>query len=96
VSRKVFKCGACKRRIRHAPFLALRDRQSRSVTRYHGAPYTACLEAGAAQAERRGPDELVLHFVHARGCGDARGKLDCAGGCFVVRESVVTAKTEEG
>jgi hypothetical protein len=96
VSRKVFKCGACKRRIGHAPFLALRDRQSRSLTRSTEAPYTACLEAGAAQAERRGPDELVLYFVHARGCGDARGKLDCAGQCFVVRESVVMAKLEEG
>lgn len=85
MSRRVYKCPACGRRIKRAPYLALTYRETRREVRYHGAPHVACLEAGAAEAERRGKDAIILHFAHPKSCGDPAGKLDCAGQCFVVK-----------
>lgn len=83
---KVHKCPACLRRVKRGPFLILRDRQTRREHRYHGAPHMVCLEAAAVEAERRGPDEVVLLFIHARSCADARSKLECAGRYFPLHD----------
>jgi hypothetical protein len=97
VSKKVYKCPHCGKRVRHAPYLAMRDRETRREVRFHGAPHVACLEAGAAEAERRGKDAIILHFVYPKSCGDPAGKLDSSGQCFVVSESesIVMAKMED-
>jgi hypothetical protein len=80
VSRKVYRCLACKRRIKRAPFIALVDRATRREVRYHGGD---CSGAGLARAEELGPDRVVLRFAHPRAtCGDSKGKLECRGQCF--------------
>jgi hypothetical protein len=87
VSKAVHKCPACSRRVKRAPYIALKDRNTRRETRYHGALSEAnlgCLEAAAAEAERRGADEIILAFYHSRACGDPAGKMSCRGGCFAV------------
>jgi hypothetical protein len=81
VSKPVHKCPACSRRIKRAPYIALTDRRTRRERRYHGGD---CSEAGLREAERRGPDEVVLRFAHPRSCGDPRGKLACEGRCFAI------------
>jgi hypothetical protein len=91
VSRTVFKCGSCNRRVRSAPFVSLQDRRICKITRYHGN-VAGCLEAATGEPRRRGPDEIVLGFYHTRGCGDSAGKIFCRGGCFAVNES----RAEEG
>jgi hypothetical protein len=83
------KCPACRRRVRAAPYVSLRDRETRQEVRYHAGP--ECREAGALEAERLGPDQIILGFYHTRECGDPAGKMTCRGGCFVVSE----AKLEE-
>jgi hypothetical protein len=84
VSKAVHKCPACSRRVKRAPYIAMVDRKTRRDTRYHSGD---CLAAATAEAERRGPREIVLRFAHTRECGDARGRFDCAGGCFAVDEA---------
>jgi hypothetical protein len=90
IGQRIHKCPACSRRVRSAPYLKLTDRRTRQERRYHASDL--CLEAGALEAERRGPDEIVVGFYHARECGDPAGKMTCRGGCFVVGE----ARIEEG
>ena len=80
MSATAYRCPACQRRVRSAPYLSLRDRASRRETRYHNG--AACLETGALAAQDRGPGEIVLNFIHAVACGDPANKLHCAGRCF--------------
>ncbi len=80
-----YRCPACTRRVRSAPYVSLQDRRTRRVVRFHARQ--GCLEAGMLEAARRAPGELVLSFYHARSCGDPAGKLSCRGGCFVVDEA---------
>jgi hypothetical protein len=73
--------------VKRPPFISLTDRNTRRQRRFHGAASEAnlaCLKAAAAEAERRGPEEIVLAFVHTRECGDAKGRLGCKGKCFAV------------
>ena len=79
------RCPACKRRVRSAPYVSLRDRHTRKITRYHGN-VAGCLKDAMVEAQRRGPDEIVLAFYHTRRCGDPAGKLSCKRGCFAVDE----------
>jgi hypothetical protein len=81
VSKLVHKCPTCRRRVKRPPFISLKDKVTRREVRYHSG---GCLPAAAAEAERRGPEEIVLAFVHTRECGDAKGRLGCKGKCFAV------------
>jgi hypothetical protein len=47
-----------------------------------------------AQAERRGPDEVILRFAHPRSCGDPADKTSCRGRCFAL-EAALDAQLEE-
>ncbi len=87
MSKPVHKCPICSRRVKRAPFISLTDRETRRETRFHGAPRLACLQAGAAEAERRGPDEVILRFAHPGSCGDQGGRLGRRGGCFTVEQA---------
>jgi hypothetical protein len=78
---KVHKCQACCRRVHRAPYISLVDRTSRKELRYHGG---FCSGMALARAQELGPDRVILHFVHPRAtCGDAKGRLDCLGRCFI-------------
>ncbi len=81
MSATAYRCPSCRRRVRSAPYAVLKDRRSRKETRYHGGS-PSCLEAGALEAERRGPGEIVLNFIHAITCGDPASRLRCVGRCF--------------
>jgi hypothetical protein len=82
---RVYRCPQrCARRAKRVPFVSLTDRETRSERRYHGG---GCSEAGLREAERRGPDEVVLRFAHPRSCGDPAGKMSCQGGCFTVEQA---------
>jgi hypothetical protein len=85
-----YRCPACGRRVRRAPYVSLQDRHTRKVTRYHGGAAT-CLEAATLEAEQRGADEIVLAFVHRKGC-DPADKMSCRGGCFVVSYAQLVEK----
>jgi hypothetical protein len=87
VSKPLHKCPACSRRVKRAPYIALTDRRTRRETRFHGAPRLACLQAGAAEAERRGKDAIILHFAHPKSCGDAGSGLECRSQCFMLPET---------
>jgi hypothetical protein len=76
-----YRCPACKRRARSAPYVSLQDRHTRKIRRYHGN-VAGCLEAATVEAQRRGPGEIVLGFYHTVKCGDPAGKLSCSGQCF--------------
>jgi hypothetical protein len=69
-SKPVYRCPACSRRVKRAPYISQTDRGTRRERRFYGAPHFACLETAAAEAERRGPDEVILRFAHPRSCGD--------------------------
>jgi hypothetical protein len=88
------RCPVCRKQIRRPSYVSLKDRRSRREIRYHGAPHlAACLEAPAAEAERRGPAEIIfLSFYHSCACGDPAGKLSCRVGSFAVSD----AQLEEG
>jgi hypothetical protein len=58
-----------------ASYIALTNRHTRRETRYHDAPHLRCLEAAAAEAERRAPDEVILRFAHPRSCSRWAGCL---------------------
>jgi hypothetical protein len=78
-----YRCPACRRRVRSAPYVSLQDRHARKITRYHG-DVAGCLEAATVEAQRRGPGEILLGFYHTKGCGDPAGKMPCRVGCFAV------------
>jgi hypothetical protein len=88
----VRRCPACSRRVKRAPYVSLQDRHTRKITRYHGG-VAGCLEAAAAEAERRGADEIILAFYHTRVCGDPAGKMSCRGGCFAVSDVQLEEET---
>jgi hypothetical protein len=81
VSKPVYRCPSCLRRVKRAPSISLTDRRTRREMRYHGN-ITGCLRTAVLEAQRRGPEEIVLTFSHTRRCGNAAGKLSCRGGCF--------------
>ena len=80
-----YRCPACKRRGRSAPYASLQNRHTRKITRYHGN-VAGCLQAATVEALRRGPGEIVLGFYHTIGCGDPAGKMSYRGACFAVDE----------
>jgi hypothetical protein len=79
--RSIYRCPHCSCRVRSAPYVSLQDRHTRKVVRYHGN-VAGCLQAATVEAQRRGPDEVILRFAHPRSCGDPAGKLSCKGCCF--------------
>ena len=82
-----YRCPACRRRVRSAPYVSLQDRHTRKITRYHGN-VAGCLEAATGEAQRRGPGEIVLGFYHTRACGEPVGRISCQGDSYKVGESV--------
>jgi hypothetical protein len=44
------------------------------------------------EGDRHAPEEITIFYYHSGACGDARGRFECAGGCFAVNESTA----EEG
>ena len=82
-----YRCPACRRRVRSAPYVSLQDRHTRKITCYHGnvARY---LEAATGEAQRRGPGETVLGFYHTRACGEPAGWMSCRGDSYKVGDSV--------
>jgi hypothetical protein len=81
-----YRCPACRRRVRCAPYVRLQDKHTRKITRYHGN-VAGCLEAVTVEAQRRGPGEIVLGFYLTVECGDSAGRMGCRGGCFKVDEA---------
>jgi len=88
---KPFRCPACNRRIRRAPYFTVQDKRTRRITAYHGHP---CAESGLAEADRLGPSEATLRFIHPRSWGDAKGGLRCRGGCFAASLGESTAQED--
>jgi hypothetical protein len=87
------KCPACRRRVRSAPYVSLQDRHTRKITRYHGNG-AGCLEAATVEAQQRGSDEIVLSFVHRKGCNPG-DRMGCRNRCFA-GESSELENREEG
>ena len=83
----VYKCPACRRRVKRSPYVSLTDRNTRWERRFHGAPHFTCLETAAAEAERRGPDEVILRCAHPRSCSDPGGRMACRGAIFTVEQA---------
>jgi hypothetical protein len=81
-----YRCPACKRRVRPAPYVSLQAGHTRKLRRYHGN-VARCLEAATVEAQRRGPGEILLAFCHTIGGGDPVGTLSCRGGCFTVEQA---------
>ncbi len=82
------RCPACKRRVPNAPYVSLQDRHPRKITRYHGN-VAGCLKDAMVEAQRRGPDEIVLAFYHTRRCGDPAAaviqQVSCRASAAVLR-----------
>jgi hypothetical protein len=76
-----YRCPARKRRVRYVPYVSLEVRRTHKIIRYHGN-VAEFLQPAILEAERRGPDAIVLAFYHTRRCGDPSGKFSCKGGCF--------------
>jgi hypothetical protein len=76
------KCPACSRRIRRGrqANVRIRERESESECRYHGARIE-CLQAAALFMSQHSRNSLTIHYFHAAGC-TAREKFTC--GCFAV------------
>jgi hypothetical protein len=81
-----YRCPACKRSVRSAPYVSLQDRHTRKITRYHGN-VAGCLEAVTVELQRRGPGEILFGFYHTRGYGDPAGWMSCRIDSYKVGDS---------
>jgi hypothetical protein len=82
-----YRCPACMRRVRSAPYVSLQDRHPCKITCYHGN-VAGCLEVVTVELQRRGPGKILLGFYHTRGCGDPAGRMSCRGDSYKVGDSV--------